>query len=116
MQGKTIQEFLHSDAIEWKQLWEYIDTFDDYLKRHRLPRRHRCRFSRDQYNCPQIFRSRFNQDGTVRHSYREIAKQFRLLPEDKGSTFVARIIERMLQMLNHPHRRPHWDRSPRRFL
>jgi hypothetical protein len=55
-----------------------------------------------------IFRERFNADGQVNKTYREIAQK--ICPSiNNGELFVSGIIRSMIRIMNHPLRRRKWD-------
>jgi len=113
MPHKTLQQWLRTDEILWEVFWKYIDEIDEGPKRNR-PAGGRTRggwqWPAHTYNCSQIFRARFNLDGTVRCSYAEIAEQAGIQVKDKAG-FFAGIIQVMLRTMNHPDIRVHWKKS-----
>jgi hypothetical protein len=104
MPHKTLQQWLRADNILWKVFWKYIDEIEEAPKQTR-PAGGRSRggwhWPAHIYDCSEIFRARFNLDGTVRYSYAEIAEQAGIQVKDKAG-FVAGIIQRMLRTMSHP--------------
>ena len=113
MPSKTLQQWFQADSIRWEIFWKYIDEIDEVPKRNR-PVGGRTRggwqWPEHTYNCPQIFKARFNLDGTVRYSISKIAELTGIQMKNKAS-FLAGIIQKMISMMNHPYRRVHWDKS-----
>ncbi|OEU52821.1 MAG: hypothetical protein BA872_02920 [Desulfobacterales bacterium C00003060] len=113
MASRTLQQWLRAESIDWDIFWRYVDTLDQGVKRNRPPGSLTpggWKWPPHTYDCSNIFRARFNLDGTVRRSYAQIAAQTDVPVRDKAG-FVAGIIRGMLRVMNHPYRRMHWDKK-----
>jgi len=106
-----MHEWYETDSIDWKVYWEMIDTLDSIIKEHRNPKNKTkggWHWPKPDYSAPKIFRDRFNADGEVVKSIREIAQNHRIAVKNVEQ-FISGIILSMLRRMNHPLRRRKWD-------
>ncbi|MCX5758039.1 MAG: hypothetical protein NTU83_05960 [Candidatus Hydrogenedentes bacterium] len=92
MPGRTLQEWLRAEKIDWDAFWSCIDHCDRYVKKNRPSG------------------ARFNSDGSVRSTYSQIAAQLDLDYPNK-ETFVAGIVNTALRIVNYPRKRMHWEKG-----
>ena len=113
MHGRTIQQWLHAEKIDWDAFWSCIDQCDRYVKKNRAPgsrTRSGWKWPAHTYNAPEIVRARFNSDGSVRSTYGQIDAQLDLDVPDKG-TFAAGIVDTALRVAAQPRKRMHWEKD-----
>lgn len=94
--AKGLQRKLYSEVIDWPALWAFVDGFDD------IPRVRGGLVERTV--TPTLaFRMRYNEDGSINHTLKEIAEHFGVT-----SNAVRHHIEKGIRRLNHPGRRVDW--------
>ncbi len=111
--GKTLSDWNNNKEINYKTYWDIIDTLDNIIKKNRIPgTRTNGGWTRPEYNynCPEIFCARFNKDGTIRKTYKEIAEDLSL-EIDKADKFVHSIILTMIKRMMHPNRIKQWNKN-----
>ncbi len=93
---KGLQRKLYSEVVDWSALWGFVDGFDD------IPRV-RGRLVKWTVTPTLAFRMRYNEDGSINHTLKEIAEHFSVT-----SNAVRHHIEKGIRRLNHPGRRVSW--------
>ena len=113
MHGRTIQEWLHAEKIDWNVFWSFIDRCDRYVKKNRSPgarARNGWNWPAHTYKAPEIVRARLNSDGSIRSTYAQIAAELDLDYPNKV-TFIAGIVDTALRVVNHPRKRMLWKKG-----
>ena len=91
----ALQQKLGSEVVDWSALWDFVDEFDD------IPR---AKGSPNRTVTPTLaFRMRYNEDGTINHTLKEIGDHFGVCKQA-----VRHHIETGIRRLNHPGRRVRW--------
>lgn len=96
---KGLQQRLHSEVVDWSELWGFVDEFDSIPRSKSAPKR--------TVTPTLAFRMRYNEDGTINHTLKEIAEHFSVT-----SNAIRHHIEKGIRRLNHPGRRVNWGILP----